>query len=163
MVRNIIMRDNCYTIIWHLSALLSRRKTNWDMMSLLNWTAKSVKINVLMCQNHHNKAKVKAKLTKNLPTKNVSTFSSITNQNSHKTLVENRQKSLLLQNDSKRFKMTQGSFFWKNFFLQLAFKKCNFWCIKVLIRIKNDLENWQITTMKLLLRTLNHANSGSEL
>ena len=139
MVRNIIMRDNCYTIIWHLSALLSRRKTNWDMMSLLNWTeAKSVKINVLMCQNHHNKAKVKAKLTKNLPTKNVSTFSSITNQNSHKTMVENRQKSLILQIDSKRFKMTRASFFEKNFFLQFAFKKTIFWYIKVLIWTKND-------------------------
>ena len=66
----------------------------------------------------------------------------------------------MIQKDSK---WLEHRFFQKNFFLQFAFKKCNFWCIKVLIRIKNDLENWQITTMKLLLRTLNHANSGSKL
>ena len=76
-----------------------------------------------MCQNHHNKAKVKAKLTKNLPTKNVSTFSSITNQNSHKTLVENRQKNLILQNDSKRSKMTRASFFSKKLFFAVAVQK----------------------------------------
>ena len=127
MVRNIIMRDNCYTIIWHLSALLSRRKTNWDMMSLLNWTsakaAKSVKINVLMCQNHHNKAKVKAKLTKNLPTKNVSTFSSITNQ---KLSQNDGWKSSKKSHSLKWFKKIQNDssivFFKKTFFCSSRLK-----------------------------------------
>ena len=57
-----------------------------------------------------------------------------------------------------KLKMTWNlSFFQENFFLQFAFKKRFYWCIKVRIRIKNDFENWQFTTMKLLLRTTNHS------
>ena len=54
-------------------------------------------------------------------------------------------------------------FFIKHFFWQLSFKKCSYWCIKVLIWTKNDSKNWQISTVKLLLRTRNHFCSGSEL
>ena len=64
-----------------------------------------------------------------------------------------KPKKKLKKNDSKRSKMARSSVFLKNLFLQFAFKKCSFWCIKVQIRIKNDLENWQITTINLLLRT----------
>ena len=75
---------------------------------------------------------------------------------SNKVLVKIR----MIPNDSK---WLEDPFFYENFFWQLAYKKCNFWCIKVVIRIKNDLWNWQITTMKLLLRTKTHAKSGSQL
>ena len=53
--------------------------------------------------------------------------------------------------------LLKAPFFKENFSLQLAFKKCNYWCIKVLIQSKNDFENWQFTTMKLLLRPKNHS------
>ena len=54
-------------------------------------------------------------------------------------------------------------FFQENFSSQFAFKKRFYWCIKVPNQSKNDFENWQFTTIKLLLRPKNHFYSGLKL